>query len=120
MTVRLADLRRAIVVGAWLATASGVTQAATYDNLSIDYTGVVSWTTFGGFVTFVGGIPTGGAGQLPNPCVNGVATFDPTQTYSKYWFMTFLTAKTSGLKVQVDITQDGSNNCFIGSARIKG
>jgi hypothetical protein len=99
---------------------ASVAGAAVYDNMTIDYVGVVSWVPqYGGFVTFVGGIPTGLAGQLPNPCVNGVATFDPSQTYSKYWYMAFLTAKASALKVQVEISQDTYNNCFVSSARLK-
>ncbi len=79
----------------------------------------MSWGTYGAFVAFVGGIPYGGGGQVPNACVNGVAYFDQTQNNSKYWYMTMLTAKASGLHVYIDLTQDGSNNCYVVGARIK-
>src|SRR4029434_2281456 len=89
-----------------------------YDNRTVDYLGVVSWGQYGGYVAFVEGLPPGGGG-VPNTCVNGVASFDQTQNNSKYWYMTLLTAKASALHVQVDITQDIYNNCFIAGARIK-
>jgi hypothetical protein len=55
-----------------------------YDNRTVDYVGVVSWGTYGGFVGFVEGLPPGGGG-VPNACTNAVAYFDQTQTNSKYW-----------------------------------
>ncbi len=107
------------LLGAATVLGSGVASASYgYSNLAVDQVGVVSWGTYGAFVAFVGGIPSGGAGQVPNPCINAVAYFDQTQNNSKYWYMTLLTAKASGLHVYVDLTQDGSNNCYIVGARI--
>ena len=100
---------------------SGIAAAQTYayDNITIDFAGVVSWGQYGGFVGFVGGIPSGGSGQVPYACINGIAYYDQTQNNSKYWYMTFVTAKASGLHVYIDLTQDVSHNCYIASARLK-
>lgn len=119
---RVARRARAIALGLLSAAAvilSGPAAASYgYNNVSVDQVGVVSWGTYGAFVAFVGDIPFGGAGQVPNPCINGVAYFDQTQNNAKYWYMTLLTAKASGLHVYIDLTQDGSNNCYVVGARI--
>lgn len=102
-----------------LFSGAAASQSYAYTNQTVDTVGVVSWGTYGAFVSFVEGIPSGGAGQVPYGCINGIAVFDQTQNNSKYWYMTFLTAKASGLHVWVDITQDVYHNCFIAGARIK-
>jgi hypothetical protein len=93
-------------------------QSYGYDNLTIDFVGVVEWEPKG-FVAFVGGIPFGGSGQVPNGCINGIAYYDPARTEAKFWYMTFLTAKVTDLRVFVEITQDSFRNCWIVGARIK-
>jgi hypothetical protein len=102
-----------------LFSGAAASQSYAYTNQTVDTVGVVSWGTYGAFVSFVEGIPFGGAGQVPYGCNNGIAVFDQTLNNSKYWYMTFLTAKASGLHVWVDITQDVYRNCFIAGARIK-
>jgi hypothetical protein len=100
---------------------SGAAGAQTYgyDNLTVDVVGVVSWGQYGAFVGFVGGIPYGGTGQVPYSCINGIAYFDQTQNNSKYWYMNMLTAKASGLRLYVELTQDGYHNCFVVGSRVK-
>jgi hypothetical protein len=73
---RVARRARAIVLGLLSAAAlilSGPAAASYgYNNVSVDQVGVVSWGTYGAFVAFVGDIPSGGAGQDPNPCIGYV------------------------------------------------
>ncbi len=96
--------------------------AYTADNRTIDYVGVLNWSTnnLGGFVVFVEGLPTAGQGGAPNPCTFGVLYFDHASNFGKPWYNTLLAAKVSGLKVLVDYSQDGTNTCIVGSVRIKG
>jgi len=108
-----------IAAAAALLSPAAVATSYAYDNRTVDFVGVVSWGTYGGFVWFVEGVPYGGAGQVPHACWNAAAFFDQTQTNSKYWYMTFLTAKASGTHVAVDITQDAYDNCYIVGARLK-
>lgn len=115
---------RGLVFAAFAAAAvlfSGAASAQTYgyDNVTVGIVGVVSWGQYGAFVGFVGGIPSGGAGQVPYGCINGIAYFDQTQNNSKYWYMNMLTAKASGLHLYVELTQDAYHNCFVAGSRVK-
>jgi len=98
-------------VGAVGTFLSGAASAASIpmNGKTVDYVGVVDWD--GAYVGAVEGLGT---------CLIGVAYFDPTLPRGKLYYATLLTAKTSGLHVNIDVTQDGGANtrCTVVGVRL--